>query len=727
MPPAKQPAPRLTLEAIFDSHTFDEVTLRQPHWMKDNVRFSFIDKFPGAQTDVLWMHDTRDGARTPLMKPDDLRPAGADRPVPIAGCTWSPDERSILLYEKAPTRFSSCGNLSLFDLATSETRPITDTEQPQRNAHFSPDGSRIGVVRADDLYVIALDTGAVTRLTHDASATTYNGRLGWVYEEELGLTDGWAWSPDGSAIGFLQQDESAAPEVLLSQYEELHADPLRTRYPKAGDPNPLVRIGIVDTTSGAILWVDLTDPGHGIPPGEHYVAALQWSPDGAGLLVQRLPRRQSRLDLLFIDARTGSSRLLVTEQDDRWVDPAGRLRFAEGDTAFLWPSERTGYRHYYLCSLTGESIRPITSGDYDVEEICALNAAERLVTYVAATPRPVDRTLWSVSLDGGERQPIADAPGRHTALFSGDGALFIHTHSTADRPASVALRTSDGVLKQQLIDRPIAALDQYGFGGTPTRRRPRPRWQFTTIPGADGAELWARILTPTRKPPARGFPALIYTYGGPGSQVALDVWNGKRDLWHHLLVDMGVVVAMIDNRGTGARGVDFRKQTFRRLGQLEAADQIAAARYLAGLPHIDAARLGIWGWSYGGYMTCLSLALGGDVFRAGIAVAAVTDWTLYDTIYTERYMERPIDNPDGYRQGSPVTHAAGVAARLLLCHGTMDDNVHFQNCARFAAALQDAKIQFDAMFYPGKRHGIEDRTYHLYRLMTDFLRRNLLA
>ncbi len=722
----RQHAPRrLKLDAIFDSKTFDETTLRQPAWLSDGVRFSLVDKYPDTDVDVLWIHDTRDGSRAPVMTPDALRLPGAEKPASLAGCVWSPDERCLLLFEKAPTRFSSCGNLLIFDIESGALRKLTDVDADQRHAKFSPDSSRIGLVRADDLWVLDLETGAEQRITEDASETRYNGRLGWVYEEELGLGDGWAWSPDGSRIAFLQQDEASVPEVLLSRYDDLHAAPRRTRYPKAGDPNPTVRAGIVDVRSNAIVWADLTDPGHGIPAGEHYIVALQWAPDGRGVLLQRIPRRQNRLDLLLLDTATAETRLIVTEADERWVDPAGKLHFVEGEDTFLWPSERSGDRQYYLYDLAGAPRGQVTQADGEADDIRALDSAARTLYYMAAAPRPVDRTLWAASLDGGETRPVLASEGRHTAVFAKDCARFLHTHSTVNAPATVAVRSTAGAATTVLVDIPCPALAEYGIRTNPSASASRSEWEFVSIETPTGERLWARILMPSKTPPRKGFPALIYTYGGPGSQVALDAWNGKRDLWHHMLAEMGYVVAMIDNRGTGGRGSDFRKQTFRRLGILESDDQIAAARFLGSHPLVDASRIGIWGWSYGGYMTCLTLARGGDVFRAGIAVAPVTDWTLYDTIYTERFMERPEDNPDGYRDGSPVTHAAGVKARLLIVHGTMDDNVHFQNSARLASALQDAKVQFEAMYYPGKHHGIEDRNHHLYTLMTAFLRRSL--
>jgi dipeptidyl-peptidase-4 len=737
----RSPRPRrLTLKAIFDSKTLDEKTLRQPQWMKDNRRLSYLDDWPGTETPTVWVYDSETRERRPLFDPETLRVEGMEKPLPVHSYRWSPDERSLLFTSEPPARFKPCGDLFLYEPESGAFRRLTATDLPQRNAKFSPDGRWIGLVRADNLWLLSLETGEEKQLTDDATETVYNGRFGWVYEEEWGLSDGWAWSPDSARIAYFQQDESDVPEVLLPQYEQPHSEPRRTRYPKAGDPNPRVRVGILTLATGATRWLDL-DSSPPFPAceagesgkgdgglGDFYITRMQWTPGGSGLLLQRVPRLQNRLDLLFADPETGEARTVLSEKDEAWVDAPGEVKFVpplappsqggedgEEEGLFLWPSDRDGFRHLYLYNLSGERLRRLTTGAWEVDAVVGVDAERRQVFFTAALPDATERHLHRVALDGGKPVCLSCERGWHRAQFTEDGARFLHTYSNLNTPPTVTVRDMDGSLLDTLPADAAPALKNYGLG----------EWELLTFSTSDGETLHARMLKPRDFDPSRRYPVLMCTYGGPGSQVVTNAWGGKGGLWHQLLAQEGYLVFLTDNRGTGGRGRAFKKQTYLKLGEREVHDQIEGAKYLAGLPFVNPKRIGIWGWSYGGYMASLCILRGADVFRAGIAVAPVTDWALYDTIYTERYMRRPEDNPEGYRDSAPVREAEKLKGRFLLIHGTMDDNVHFQNSARLASALQDAKKPFAAMFYPGKHHGIEDRALHLYTLMTEFLKKNL--
>ncbi len=709
------------MKAIFDSDTFEEKSLVQPLWMKDNQRLSFLDKAHESERKTVWILETDTGLREQFIDPDSLNLPGAPGmgdSLPIHAYAWSPDETKLLLPELAPTRFSPSGNLFLYDAAERSVERLTDTREPQRNAKFSPDGKLLGFVRSDNLWTLDLETRTERQWTFDASAARYNGRLGWVYEEELGLSDGWAWSPDGLRIAYFQQDETCVPELLLPDYDNLHMTPIRTRYPRAGDPNPTARIGVLDLNTGETRWmrIEPEKDDEAYAGGEFYVARMQWTPCGNNLLVQRLNRLQNHLDVILADPDTGDARVLFSEQEDAWLDSPGDARFV-GEDAFLLLSERDGWRHAYLYSVQGHLIRQVTWGEWEVDQVLAVDSDARAAFFSAARPSPVERHVYRVSLDGGEPKCLtASTQGWNRALFSHDASRFVHTHSTLNQPPVVKVKDAGGAEGATIIQEPLPNLAKFDPGP----------WELLTIQTSEGETLNARMLMPKGFDPERRYPVLMHAYGGPGSQIVTNQWGGVRALWYHLLAQQGYGVFMVDNRGTGGRGASFEKQVYRKLGEREVNDQMEGARFLHTLPWVDPKRIGIWGWSYGGCLASLCMMRGADLFRAGVAVAPVTDWTLYDSIYTERYMRLPSDNPDGYLGGSPITHADKLKGRFLLIHGLQDDNVHFQNSARLANALQDAKRSFETMFYPARRHGLDNRHFHLFMTMTEFLRRSLL-
>ncbi len=695
----------LSIETIFVKKLFDEKTIKQPQWMKDNRRLSYLHPWQDSDVQAIWIYDSDTNEREPLFDPNTLRLDNPDRPFPVESFQWSPDEELILLPGAAPAKFKPCGNLYLYDLSSHQFRSLTASDQPQRHPKFSSDGKWIGLVRADDLWLISPETGEERRLTVDAGPSKYNGRCGWVYEEELGLGDAWQWSPDGSKIAYIQQDESAVPEYLIPRYDHPHSEPELTRYPNAGDPNPTARLGILTISTGETRWVDLGNE-------EHYLTAFQWVPGGSGLLVQRILRLQNRLDLLYIDAESGHVRTVLTETDERWVDNENKLWFVGDTDRFLWPSERDGVRRFYLCDLSGSIWRALTD-NFDVDAVVGVDAMAETVFMAAAAPHPYQRHLvWSGRQEVG---PICGDLGWHSALSTKDGSRYLHTWSSAAQPPVQTVRDADGLALGTVVENSVPKLDTGSL----------LKWEFLEIEAPNGEMLGARMLKPRGFDPDGRYPVVMFVYGGPGSQMVADNWGGQRGLWQQMLADRGFLLCAVDGRGTGWRGRDFKKQVYLKLGQMETEDQTAGARYLAGLPIVDRDRIGIWGWSYGGYMVLNCLTQENSPFRAGIAVAPVTDWALYDSIYTERFMQKPADNPEGYRDGSPIHRADKLQGRLLLVHGQADDNVHFQHFARFAEALQKANIPFETMFYPAQRHGLEDVLPHLYGLFTEFLERTL--
>lgn len=730
---------RLTLEAIYKEKIFETTSLREPHWMQDSQRFSYVDNAPNTEIATVWLYDIRTGVRTPLIDTQKLQlPPGetaeppdktdeesfnggegesAKKPkaIDVSGYQWSPDETRLLFARKTHAHATIPGSKSLYvySLATGEMKRVAYAEVPHRNVKWSPDGRRIGFVRGDDLYALDLETGSEIRLTDTAAPLVYNGRFGWVYEEELGLVDGWAWSPDGRHVAYFQIDETPVPQVDLTDYADLHLKPIETRYPKAGDPNPIVRIGVVtvperaESSAPPTRWIDLGSDT------DLYISHLQWSPQG-DLLLHRMPRLQNRIELLKADLQTGATTTVLTEEDAAWVDPRGDLTFLRGTDRFAWPSDRSDYQHLYLYDLSGTLLRPLTEGDWDVEGLSSVDSARRLAYFTAARPHPRERQIYRVSLDGGAITAISDTPGSHHPLFAPDGAHYLDTHSAHNVAPHTRLHRADGQAVAVVHANPMPKLQPHTLA----------EWEFVTFQTSDGISLNAALLKPADFDPKKRYPVLMHTYGGPGSQVVSDAFGSGRGL-EQFLAQRGYLCVLVDGRGSGMRGRDFKKVVYQNLGHWEVHDQIEGAKWLGSLPYVDASRIGIWGWSYGGYMASLCILRGAEVFRTAVAVAPVTHWALYDTIYTERYMRRPVDNPMGYEESAPLTHAEKLKGSFLIVHGTADDNVHFQNSARLAAIFQKQNKQFSTMFYPGKHHGIEGVSLHVFTLLMNFLEQNL--
>lgn len=703
----------LSIARIFQSADFELQSLPESHWMADGERYSFIDE-SGGHTSLV-AEDARTGRRTTLVDGSLLVPAGQQAPIDIEDYAWSGDEQKVLIFTNSQPvwRQNTKGRFYVWDRASRKLTPVSTAPGWQQFAKLSPDGTRVGFVRDNDLWVADLATGSETRLTRDGSETVINGTFDWVYEEELDLRDGWRWSPDGQRIAFWRIDDAPVPTFYwMKDTGNAYAQPVALRYPKAGAPNPVARIGVVPAAGGPTTWIDTGSDTTA------YLARMEWAASPSELVIQRLNRHQNRLDVMLADARTGAARTLFTEADSAWVDVDGDLSFVNGGRQFIWSSDRDGFNHLYLYNRDGTVARQLTRGRWDVTEVFGVDEKNGRVYFSATEQGPQQRHLYRVGLDGTGFERITQEPGTHAVILSPGTPYYLEAYSRIGLPPVISLHRTDGALVRTLVDnagvrRNLAAL---------ALRAP----EFTTVPAADGTALNAWIIRPASFDPARKYPVLMYVYGGPGSQTVTDEWGGRDYLWHQMLAQRGYVVMSVDNRGTGGRGRDFMKQTYLRLGQREAADQIDAARWVQRQPWADPNRVGLWGWSYGGFMTAFTLEQPGSPFRAGVSVAPVADWRLYDTIYTERYMRTPRENAAGYDAGSAVLHAAGLHSRFLLVHGTGDDNVHFQNTVQLSDALQNAGKQFQLMIYPDRNHAIAGgRTPHLFTLLTEWITQNL--
>jgi dipeptidyl-peptidase-4 len=695
----KQP---VTVEAVAN-YTAKGCAACEPVWAPDGQRFAYT--FENA----VWIYDVGARSATRICELSELsREATAlrrseafewtNRNVKDEKVQWSPDGARLLI--------SAGSDLFWYDIGGRKWQQLTATAEAERDPKLSPDGFRVSFERGNELFVLEISSREAKQLTHDASGTLWNGRLDWVYPEELQLGTAHWWSPDSKSIAYLQFDVSR-------QMIYPHADLLKRpavyepqRFPQAGSPNPDVRLGVVGIAGGRTRWMDTGDTR------EHLLARVSWLRNSREVVTLRLNRVQNRLDVIVADAVGGNSRLLLREEDPHWVNLSDGFRFL--DESFVWSSERSGYRHLYLYSLDGKLKRQLTSGEWVVTDLAGVDEPRRVIYFVSTEESPLERHLYSIGFDGRAKRKLTALAGTHAISMAPNAAHYVDTASNLMEPVRKTVHTAAGkeVAVWHEPDRELA------------RRYDIPPAELMEIKADDGAVLYARLTRPAVFNSSRKYPAVVIVYGGPHAQNVVRKWPGLS--WEHALAHRGYVVWQMDNRGTYNRGHAWETRLYRRLGKQELEDQRAGVRHLISLGFVDPERIGIYGWSYGGFMTLYALVNAPDLFRAGIAGAPVTDWRLYDTIYTERYLGLPSDNEEGYRQSSPLQRAEQLRARLLLVHNLDDDNVLFQHTLQFMDALQRHNKPFELMIYPQKTHHVSGAAKrHMLEGMTDFLDRNL--
>ncbi len=720
-PAAATEAPaRLTFDRIFAPDAGGRLP-RMLEWSPDGSRLAWLWKKDGE--DVLEAVTPATGETATLFVPgehtfsvpaEDGDEEADERQLELSAYHWAPDGGSLLI--------ESAGDLFLWKIAPRELVRLTETEAEEEDPKFSPDGGRLAFVRDEDLHLLDLATGDERALTADGEKDSIlNGKTDWVYWEEIWNRDstGYWWSPKGDRIAYYRFDESPVSTYPLVDWSEApYPTVRRQKYPKAGEPNPIVRVGVLDLATGETTW--LATGGE----GDVYLARVDWLPAGDRVAVQVLSREQNRLDLVACGAGDGVCEKLHGEEWPTWINLTQDLRFLP-DGGFVWSSERSGWRRLYLHAADGREIRPLSPDGGSVDSLSGLDADAGAVIYTAFSTGELGalhRRVFRQPLAVGPARPIS-APGDwSSATPAPAGGLWLHSWSSAGRPAAMAVRDGEG---NEVARLPSAA--PAGF-----RPEELPRWEFLTIPGPEGLPLPAALLSPADLGPAetaRRHPAIMYHYGGPASQVVADRWSGRgRGLWHLMMAQRGYAVLMVDNAGStffGKRGED---RLHRRFGEHNLAAQRAGVDYLKSLGWVDGERIGLWGWSGGGSNTLYSVLNSPGTWKAAVAGAPVTDWRLYDTIWTERYLDRPQDNPDGYRDSSAVTYADRLADELLIVHGTADDNVHPQNTMVLTRALIDAGKPFEEAIHPGQKHGFRGRdSRHFYERMTRFFERSLGA
>ncbi len=647
-----------------------------------------------------------------LVRAADLIPDGSADPIHIRSYSLSQDEKKVLIPTEKESiyRWSSKSNYYIWDIEKQKLATLSENGK-QQLADFSPDGNKVAFVRENNLFIKDLVNGSEIQLTTDGKDRfIINGTTDWVYEEEFGFTKGFFWSPDGSKIAFYRFDESGVVEYEMQLWGDLYPSMHKYKYPKAGEDNSLVTIHIYDLARGNVIPVNIGEET------DQYIPRIKWTAQSGVLSIQRMNRLQNKLEILLADVESGESRVIYTEENKYYIDITDHLTFIDKDH-FLITSEIDGYNHIYYYDINGKLLKQLTSGEWDVTDLEGYDTKRKRVLFEAAKSSPLNRDLISVSLKG-SMDLLSSRVGTNSASFSSNFDYYINIFSDANTPLYITVNKYDGKAIRVLEENTglIAKLDEYGYQNR----------EFFSIPVDDGVSLNAWRIFPGDFDPDKKYPILMYVYGGPGHQTVLNSWDGGQ-LWYQMLAQNGIVCISVDNRGSGARGEEFRKMTYLQLGKYETIDQIASAKYLAGLAWVDDEHIGIFGWSYGGFMSTLCMTKGADIFDLGIAVAPVTNWKYYDNIYTERFMRTPQENPDGYEDNSPINFTDQLEGKYLLVHGTADDNVHVQNTIDLITALVESDKQFEMQIYPNKNHGIYggNTRIHLYRRMTEFLLENL--
>jgi dipeptidyl-peptidase-4 len=666
------------------------------------------------ENDSVNVYDYRKGTyMKTIFTRNDLIIEGTDSTIYLGRYTFDQSETKVIIPSETESiyRHSSKSNYYIYDISTKVFCSLSENGK-QRLADFSPDGSKVAFVRLNNIFIKDIESGQETQVTFDGSEDRIiNGTTDWVYEEEFGFVKGFRWSHDGEKIAFYRFDESDVNKYNMQMWGELYPDDYLYKYPKAGEDNSIVTIHIYELNSGKTINVDIGEIQ------DQYIPRINWTNENDVLWIQRLNRLQNKLEILLVNANTGNSKVIYEEKNEFYIDITDNLTFLDDNKHFIITNETDGFNHIYLYNIEGKKVKQLTNGRWDVIEMIGYDTDNNLVFYTAAKSAPVNREIYSVTLEGHNTQ-VSQRVGNNTPVFSKTYQYYINNFSDANTPPFITVNKRDGKEIRVLQDNAklIETINELGYS----------QKEFFTIKTSEDVELNAWRILPWDFDKTKKYPVLMYVYGGPGSQTVLNSWQYSIN-WYQFLAEQGIMIVSVDNRGTGARGEDFKKMTYLELGKYETIDQIEAAKYLSALDYVNPDRIAMFGWSYGGFMSTLCLSKGADVFCAAVAVAPVSNWRYYDNIYTERFMRTPQENPSGYDKNSPINHIDKIKGELLLVHGTGDDNVHVQNSVDLISALVDANVQFDLMLYPNKNHGIYggNTRYHLYTKISEFLFRTL--
>jgi dipeptidyl-peptidase-4 len=697
-PAAPPPADgALTVERIYSAPSLSGQLARGLQWSPDGKLLSFFEtqgKGKEAQTE-LWSMDAATGERRLLIGSDKLLailpppPAKANQStglgrIPPSQYQWSPDSSALLFQGEA--------SLTWFNLKTQTSHALVSGTVALADPKISPDGRSVSFVRQHNLWIVDVASAKARAITKGGTEEIRKGELDWVYPEELDIKTAYWWAPDSSAIAYLELNESQVTQYPLVDFSSYRGDADLERYPIAGGKNPIPRVYVASLKGGEPKLMDTGENS------DIYLARINWLPDSRHVAIQRLNRPQTEIDLLIADSATGKARVALHEKDLYWINLGDDLYFLRDGKSFLWSSERSGYRHLYLYSLEGQELVQLTKGPWEETGVDGVDESQGVVYFTATEKSPIERHLYRVGMDGSGFARITRADGTHHLIMNAAADKFIDTYSNANTPPRQDLYAASGSRIAVIRENRVPELSSYHLSPV----------EFLSVPSHDGIQFNAMMIKPPNFDPTRRYPVLVYTYGGPHAQVVVNAWQGANFLWHQMMAQKGYIVFALDNRGSAGRGHLFEEPIHFRFGAQELSDQRDGVVYLKSLPYVDGKRFGIWGASYGGHMTLHAMFEDPEDFKAGFAAAPVTDWYFYDSIYTERYLGLLPQNEESYQESSPIENVSKLQGKLLIAHGTGDDNVHFANTLSLLNDAIAAGKFIEVLPFPGLGHGIND-------------------
>ncbi len=709
---AQNSGKNIALEDVFKKGVFRVKSVPGFNAMADGKRYTQLNSEGSKQK--IETYDLASGKKGETLFDNSVNKAG-NTSIDIDDYSFSKDEQKLLLLSESQNiyRRSVLHTVYVYDIKSKTVQKVSDDKV--LHAELSPDGTKIAYVRDNNLYYKDLNTNQEVAVTTDGKKNSIiNGNCDWVYEEEFEFTQAYQWSRDGSYLAYYRFDESAVKEYTMVKFDNLYPTQYVYKYPKAGEANSIIQIKVYNLNSKQTVNTDIGDET------DIYIPRIKWTQANDKLCIYRMNRLQNKLELLLADAKTGTTENIYTEENKYYVQvDDGNLQFLPDGTSFIFNSEKSGYNHLYRWDWKSKKMTTLTEGKFDVEGITGIDNNAKLLYYTAAEASAMDRQLYVVGWDGKNRKQLTTESGMHTIVPCEGYQYFLDKYSSLNTPPIARLLDANGKVVRTLEDNSALKekMKEYDLG----------KLSMTKVKGANGVDLNAYMITPPNFDEKKKYPVLMFQYSGPGSQQVLDKFPLQYYFWHQMLAQKGYIIVCADGTGTGMRGQEFKKKTYLELGKLESDDQIAVAKYLGTLPYVDKSRIGIWGWSYGGFMSAICIMKGADVFKSAVAVAPVTNWRFYDNIYTERYMRTPQENPKGYDDNAPEKMAPNLKGKFLLIHGTGDDNVHFQNSIMLSEALIQNNKEFDSEYYPNKAHGISggNTTYHLFNRVTNFILANL--
>lgn len=702
---------KITIEQIYNG-TFRAQGMDELQSMKNTNQYTVLNPDRVSRSMQIDLYDFATLKKTATLIDTKNFPALSDG---IDSYTFSSDEKLILIANNSNQifRHSFTADYYLYTIESKQLTKLFDFQVQEPT--FSPDGKKIAYAKENNLFVYDLATKQSIPVTTDGKKNSIiNGITDWVYEEEFAFVKAFDWSADSKKLAYIRFDESEVPEFSMSIFQkELYPTVETFKYPKAGEKNSAVSLHIYDVNAATVKTVNLGNYN------DFYIARMKWTNDANVLSAQVLNRHQDNLDLLFIDGNSGAAKVVLNEKDKAYVDVTDNLTFLKNNS-FIWTSEKDGFNHIYWYDKNGKLKNQVTKGKWEVTSYYGFDEKTNTIFYQSVENGSVNRAIYSINLNGKNKLLLSKNTGTNAATFSPNFEFYINTFSTANQPTTYTLNAvKTGKQLQVIEDNQVLASKLKDFN--------LPSKEFFILKTEKGNELNAWIIKPKDFDASKKYPVFMYQYSGPGSQQVNNEWNSADDYWFMMLAQQGYIVACVDGRGTGFKGADFKKVTQKELGKYEVEDQIDAAKVIGNYPYVDKSRIGIWGWSYGGFMASNCILKGADVFKMAIAVAPVTNWRFYDSVYTERYMQTPQENASGYDENSPINHVDKLKGKFLLIHGSGDDNVHVQNSMQMMEALIQANKQFDSQIYPDKNHGIYGgkTRVQLYTKMTNFIKENL--